>query len=84
MNVVIKGDVHGSVEIILNVLETYDGNEHCRLDVVHIGVGDIIQGDLELALLFKAVVLAFSVNVLDKVKDVEFRPVNIIYWLGTI
>nr|XP_029734082.1 LOW QUALITY PROTEIN: translation initiation factor IF-2, mitochondrial [Aedes albopictus] len=81
VNVIIKGDVHGSVEAILDVLETYDGNENCRLDVVHYGVGDVSQGDLELARLFKAVVYAFSVNVPDKIKDVEIRPVNIIYRL---
>lgn len=81
VNVIIKGDVHGSVEAILDVLETYDGNENCRLDVVHYGVGDVSQGDLELARLFNAVVYAFSVNVPDKIKDVEIRPVNIIYRL---
>lgn len=81
VNVIIKGDVHGSVEAILDVLETYDGNEHCRLDVVHYGVGDVTQGDLELAKLFKAIVYAFSVGFPEKPKDVHIRAVNIIYRL---
>ncbi|XP_055540068.1 translation initiation factor IF-2, mitochondrial [Wyeomyia smithii] len=82
VNVIIKGDVHGSVEAILDVLETYDGNKHCRLDVVHYAVGDVTQGDLELAKLFKAIIYAFSVKAPEKPpKGVEVRPVNIIYRL---
>lgn len=82
VNVIIKGDVHGSVEAILDVLETYDGNKHCRLDVVHYAVGDVTQGDLELAKLFNAIIYAFSVKVPEKPpKGVLVRSVNIIYRL---
>ncbi|XP_053682415.1 translation initiation factor IF-2, mitochondrial [Sabethes cyaneus] len=82
VNVIIKGDVHGSVEAILDVLETYDENEKCRLDVVHYAVGDVTQGDLELAKLFHAIIYAFSVKAPEKPpKGVEIRPVNIIYRL---
>ncbi|XP_058455795.1 translation initiation factor IF-2, mitochondrial [Malaya genurostris] len=82
VNVIIKGDVHGSVEAILDVLETYDGNDQCRLDVIHYAVGDVTQGDLEMAKLFNAIIYAFSVNSPDKPpKDVIIRPVNIIYRL---
>jgi len=35
--VVIKGDVDGSVEALLDVLDTYDCHDQCRLDIVHYG-----------------------------------------------
>lgn len=83
INIIIKGDVHGSVEAILDVLETYDGNDKVRLDIVHYGVGDITEGDIELAKTFNAIIYAFSVKTpsgkLDK--GVNVREVNIIYRL---
>lgn len=82
VNVIVKGDVHGSVEAILDVLDTYDGNEKCRLDVVHYGVGNVTEGDIELAKLFNAIIYAFSVEVPPKLaKDVTVRECNIIYRL---
>jgi translation initiation factor IF-2 len=35
--VVIKADVDGSVEAMLDVLDTYDCHDQCRLDIVHYG-----------------------------------------------
>lgn len=46
------GDVDGSVEAILDVLDTYH-NPDVPLQVVHYGVGDTTPNDLELASLFK-------------------------------
>ena len=45
----ITGDVDGSVEAILDVLETYDGSAACKLDLVHYGVGAVTESDVELA-----------------------------------
>lgn len=36
-NVIIKGDTDGSVEAILDVLDTYDCHNQCRMDVIHYG-----------------------------------------------
>ncbi|MGH0132990.1 UNVERIFIED_CONTAM: hypothetical protein FKN15_059552, partial [Acipenser sinensis] len=47
--VIIKGDVDGSVEAILNILDSYDADEQCELDIVHFGVGDISENDINLA-----------------------------------
>jgi translation initiation factor IF-2 len=44
-----SGDVDGSVEAILDILETYDGNTACKLDLVHYGVGNVSETDVELA-----------------------------------
>lgn len=40
------GDVDGSVEAILNILDSYDVNEQCNLQVIHFGVGDISENDI--------------------------------------
>lgn len=82
VSVIIKGDVHGSVEAILDVLETYSGNEKCRLDVVHYGVGNVSESDIELAKSFDAIIYAFAVEPPAKVtSDVSIRVCNIIYRL---
>ncbi|XP_034661170.1 translation initiation factor IF-2, mitochondrial [Drosophila subobscura] len=83
VSVIIKGDVHGSVEAILDVLETYSSNEICRLDIVHYGVGNVTEGDLELAKAFDAIIYAFAVETpqLKAAKDVTVRSYNIIYRL---
>ncbi|KAH8383212.1 hypothetical protein KR009_007336 [Drosophila setifemur] len=83
VSVIIKGDVHGSVEAILDVLETYNSNESCRLDIVHYGVGNVTEGDLELAKAFDAIIYAFSVEAPQPkfTKDVRVHSTNIIYRL---
>lgn len=83
VSVIVKGDVHGSVEAILDVLETYHENDKVRLDIVHYGVGDVTEGDIELAKTFKALIYAFSVSSpkTPLPKGVQINEVNIIYRL---
>lgn len=82
VNLILKGDVHGSVEAILDVFDSYNEHDKCRLNIVHYGVGDITEGDLELARTFKAIIYAFSVNAPAKPpKHVTIREFNIIYRL---
>lgn len=49
LNIVVKGDVVGSVEAILDVFNTYGSDDKCRLSVVHYGVGSITETDLQIA-----------------------------------
>lgn len=87
LNVVVKGDVDGSVEAILDVLETYDDNDTLKLDLVHYGVGHVTQNDLELAEAFKAIVYTFNTEcspqmaVEAKKKNISIKRHNIIYKL---
>lgn len=83
VSVIIKGDVHGSVEAILDVLDTYQENHQVRLDVVHYGVGDVTLNDIELAKTFNALIYAFSVSAPKSSlpKNVKINEVNIIYRL---
>ncbi|XP_059610691.1 translation initiation factor IF-2, mitochondrial [Phlebotomus argentipes] len=82
VNMILKGDVHGSVEAILNVLDTYDDFENCRLNIVHYGVGNVSEGDVELAKTFNAIIYAFSVDSSVAVKSrASVRDFNVIYHL---
>ncbi|KAJ0173839.1 hypothetical protein K1T71_010988 [Dendrolimus kikuchii] len=87
LNVLVKGDVDGSVEAILDILETYDEHDIVRLDLVHFGVGQVTPNDLEIAEVFKAVIYAFNVEcppplaVEAKKKNIAIKKHNIIYRL---
>ncbi|CAL8111432.1 unnamed protein product [Orchesella dallaii] len=84
-NVIIKGDTDGSVEAILDVLDTYDCHSQCRMDVIHYGVGDIAESDVKLAEAFQACVYGFNVAIPEKLKPlckelkVDYLLTNIIY-----
>ncbi|KAF4518609.1 hypothetical protein B566_EDAN009858 [Ephemera danica] len=84
-NIVIKGDVGGSVEAILDVLETYDSQQMCKLSMIHYGVGNVSENDIELAQAFKGTIYTFNVETPSKVKgiakskDVEIKHHNVIY-----
>lgn len=82
LNVILKADVHGSVEAILDVLDTYDCSNQCRLSIVHYGVGDITEGDIELAKVFNSVIYAFSLKLpKNRPAGVVMREFNVIYRL---
>lgn len=82
LNVILKADVHGSLEAILDVFDTYDNTDMCRFSVVHYGVGPITDGDIELAKTFNAVIYGFSIKLpAARPKDVTMREFNIIYRL---
>ncbi|XP_078413069.1 translation initiation factor IF-2, mitochondrial isoform X3 [Cetorhinus maximus] len=64
--IIVKGDVDGSVEAILNILDGYDADEQCKLKLVHFGVGDISENDIVSAEIFSgtaSVLALFHVTV---------------------
>ncbi|XP_035724519.1 translation initiation factor IF-2, mitochondrial-like [Vespa mandarinia] len=86
-NLIIKTDVAGSVEAILDVIGTYTADEICRLNIVHYGVGPITESDVELATTFGAVIYQFNVNIpkeiekIAKIKNIVIKSCNVIYKL---
>ena len=84
---VIKTDVDGSLEAILNCLDTYDDDESVVLDLIDFGVGEVTQNDVTIAEQFDGTVLAFNCKVpKDKMKlaqslGVDIQEFNIIYKL---
>ncbi|XP_011167444.1 translation initiation factor IF-2, mitochondrial isoform X2 [Solenopsis invicta] len=87
LNVVIKGDVAGSVEAILDVFNTYGSDDKCQLSVVHYGVGPVTETDLQMADAFDAIIYPFNIGVTKDLqqeankKKISIRPFNVIYKL---
>ena len=61
LNIVIKGDVQGSVEAIRQAMEKLT-NEEVRIKVVHAGVGAISVQDVMLAATANAIIIGFNVR----------------------
>lgn len=84
LNVIIKGDVQGSVEAVQNALEKLSTDE-IRLHVIRASAGAIIEDDINLAIASDALVLGFNVRptpraqVLAEREKIEIRKYNIIY-----
>ncbi len=84
LNVIIKGDVQGSVEAVKDSL-TKLSTDACRLVVIHTGVGGIIESDITLASASDAIVLGFNVRpspkamTLAESEGVDVKLYNIIY-----
>ncbi|MFC3629057.1 translation initiation factor IF-2 [Paracoccus angustae] len=82
--VVVKADVQGSAEAIVQALEKI-GNEEVRVRVLHYGVGAITESDIGLAEASKAPVIGFNVRANAPArnsanqKGVEIRYYSIIY-----
>ncbi|NXO05105.1 IF2M factor, partial [Rhinopomastus cyanomelas] len=87
LSVIVKGDVDGSLEAILDILDSYDAHEECKLDIIHFGMGDISETDISLAETFNGVVFGFSVKANDSIKKladkkgIKIKLHNIIYKL---
>ena len=84
--IVIKGDVHGSVEAIIGSLEKMaEDNEEIGVQVLHSGVGGITESDVTLANASGALLIGFNVRAnsqardLAQQKDQAIRYYNIIY-----
>jgi translation initiation factor IF-2 len=84
--VVVKSDVHGSMEAIVVGLEKLSTDE-VSVRVLHAGVGGITESDVTLAIASKAMIIGFNVRAnaqareLARREGVEIRYHSIIYEL---
>ncbi|MBI4955676.1 MAG: translation initiation factor IF-2 [Myxococcales bacterium] len=84
LKVIIKADVHGSVEALVHAL-TKLSTPKVKLSVVHTGVGAITETDVNLAVASKAIIIGFNVRPAGKAKKIaetegiEIRHYGIIY-----
>ncbi|XP_059186268.1 translation initiation factor IF-2, mitochondrial [Centropristis striata] len=60
--IIIKGDVDGSVEAILGIVEGYDAQQQCDLEVLHFGIGDVSENDVNMAEAFGGSIYGFNVT----------------------
>ena len=86
-NVIIKGDVLGSVTSVVDSLKMIDTKGEVMLNIVSSGVGDITENDIYMAEGDNTVIYGFNVNVPTNIvklaarDGVEIRNYKIIYEL---
>lgn len=84
LNIIIKGDVQGSVGALEDAFEKTDQSE-VRLRVIHTGVGAINESDVMLASASQAIVIGFNVrprpeaSALAEREGVDVRTYRVIY-----
>ena len=85
LNLILKGDVSGSVEALEDALLQLDVGSDVDLRVIHRGVGAITKGDVTLASASTAVIIGFNVKpepqtaIFAEVEGVEIRFYTVIY-----
>ena len=86
LNIVLKGDVQGSVEAIVSELQKIQHPE-VAVNVIHTGVGGITENDVNLASASDALVIGFNVRpsadarALAEREGVDVRTYRVIYQL---
>jgi translation initiation factor IF-2 len=86
LRIVLKADVDGSLEPIINSLEQLS-TEDLRIKLLHTGTGDISESDLMLAAASHAIVIGFHVELnqsaqrSDLANQVDVRSYSVIYEL---
>jgi translation initiation factor IF-2 len=84
LNIIIKADVHGSVEALRDALEKIEQTE-VHLRVIHTGVGAVTESDVNLAAASEAIIIAFNVRPRHEAKmladraGVDVRSYRVIY-----
>jgi translation initiation factor IF-2 len=84
INLIIKGDVQGSVETLTKTI-TEQNTEEVKVRVIHSAVGPISESDVELADASKAVIIGFHVvpdegaRQMAEQRRVEIRTYRVIY-----
>jgi translation initiation factor IF-2 len=86
LNLIVRGDVVGSVEAVVSELSKFEHSE-VRLNVIQQGVGAITQNDIMLASASDALILGFNVRPNAEARElasregVEIRTYDVIYKL---
>jgi len=84
LNLIIKGDVQGSVGALTQSLEKLK-NENVKVKIIHTGVGTVTESDIMLANTSGAVIIAFNVRPSSAIttmaerENVEIRTYRVIY-----
>jgi translation initiation factor IF-2 len=84
LNIIIKGDVAGSVEALSDILGNI-GNEEVRCNIIHSGVGAINESDVLMAAASDAFIVGFHVTADPRAREtanrekVDIRTYSVIY-----
>lgn len=86
LNVIIKADVHGSVEAVREALEKLS-TDKVKVRVLHAAIGGVSESDVQLAIASQAMIIGFNVrsepraSTVAEESGVEIRFYRIIYEL---
>ena len=84
LNIVVKGDVQGSVQAVADALNELNAEE-VKINVLHQAVGGITEPDILLASASNAIVVGFNVHPttgalqLKETEDIDVRTYTVIY-----
>jgi translation initiation factor IF-2 len=84
LNLIVKGDVDGSVEALSDSLLKLS-NEHVQVNIIHKGVGAITESDILLAAASNAIIVAFQVRPTPAIRklaeqeQIQIKSYSIIY-----
>ncbi len=87
LNLIVKADVQGSVEPIVQSLEKLGDQTETRAKVIHAGLGNVNVNDVNLAVASKAMIIAFNVKTEAEARraadpnGVAVREYSVIYTL---
>jgi translation initiation factor IF-2 len=87
LSLIVKADVQGSVEPIVNSLEKLGDQNETRAKVINAGLGNVNITNVNLAVASKAMIIAFNVKTEDEARrvaelqGVTIRDYNVIYTL---
>ncbi len=85
LNLIIKGDVSGSVEALEDALVKLDVGDEVELRILHRGVGAITESDVDLAMGSEAIIIGFNVRAEGRARTaaeregVDVRYYSVIY-----
>ncbi|MGB2906796.1 MAG: translation initiation factor IF-2 [Candidatus Aminicenantaceae bacterium] len=86
LSLIIKGDVHGSVDTLNDILPNLS-TEQVTVKILHYATGNVTEQDIVLASASNAIILGYNIkplqNILDlaKTEHVEVRTYTVIYQL---
>lgn len=84
LNIILKGDVDGSVEALSDQLQQLS-TEEISVNILHSGVGQITESDVNLAVASDAIIIGFNVRAGSNAKElaereeIEIRTYSVIY-----
>ncbi len=83
---IIKADVHGSVEVLEDILPNLSIDE-VKIKIIHSATGQISESDIHLASASDAIIIGYNIKPSQKImelakdENVEIRSYNVIYQL---
>ena len=84
LNLIIKADVHGSIEALSDSLIKLS-NDEVKINIIHSATGAIIESDISLAAVSDAIIIGFNVRPSSKVQtlaneeNIDIRFYSVIY-----